>query len=381
MKQRKNLKTDLTRRSWIVLATSALAGCGGGGSSTAGAPGTGGTGQYAQVYSQGNISGFGSVIVNGVKYDDALAVVQVNGAAATSADLRLGMIAAVQGEQSADVTLGTARHIEVWSIAQGLVTQLNGSVPGEFMVAGMTLKADTTTVFDGIANAAALALGQQLAVWGLQSGADGSHWTCTRVAVVADTAVVSTGLVQLVSLQPMLNGWLLSGSAAASLNAGQLVRVQGTLAGSTLTAASVKLLSPGLGVQPQGEVEIEGLVTSIASSNHFTLGSIDVDASSTSYHPVLGARVEVYGTWQNGTLKATQVEIEDSLSLHSVEIEASIEQYTSLDNFVVRGQRCDATLAIISHGTAADLKIGAKVHIKGTKTGDVLMVTTLELDN
>jgi hypothetical protein len=382
MKQRKYLNTDLTRRNWIVLATSALSGCGGGDVSTAGAPGTGGTGNYA-LYSQGSISGFGSVIVNGVKYDDALALVQVNGVAAMSADLRLGMVAGVQGELSADVTLGTASHIEVWSIAQGLVTQLNGSVPGEFMLAGMTINADTSTVLDGFVNVGALTVGQRLAVWGLQARADGSHWTATRIEVVADTALVSTGLVQVVNLQKTLNGLLLTGSAVASLTAGQLVRVQGTLSitGSTLTVTSAKLLSPGAGTQLQGEAEIEGVVTSIASTSRFMLGSIDVDASSTSYLPVLGARVEVYGTWQNGVLKATKADIEDEETLHAVELEARIEQYTSQANFVVRGQRCDATQARISHGTAADLQVGVKVHIKGTKTGNVLMVTTLELDN
>ena len=62
MKTRENLNTKLTRRSWIVLASSALTGCGGGGSTTASAPGTGGTG----IYAQGSISGFGSVILNGI---------------------------------------------------------------------------------------------------------------------------------------------------------------------------------------------------------------------------------------------------------------------------------------------------------------------------
>lgn len=383
MKQRKNLNPHLTRRSWIVLATSTLAGCGGGGSSssTASMPGTGGTG----IYAQGSISGFGSVIMNGIKFDDTAAKVQVDGVTATSADLRLGMVAAVQGERNAaDVTLGTASSIQVWSVAQGVVSQVGS---GEFTLAGMTVQTDSTTVFDGIANAAALSLGLRVAVWGLQAGADGTRWTATRVAVVPATAVVSTGLVSVADSQRSLNGLLLTGPDAGSLTAGQLVRVQGALsaAGDSLALASFKLLGSGVSAQPQGEIEIEGLVTTIPSAGRFMLGSIEVDASSAVYNPVtaqitLGARVEVYGSWQSGVLKATEVELETEQALHAVEISGLIEQFTSLANFVVREQRCDATNATISHGTVADLRVGVQVKVKGAKAGgDVLVVTELEI--
>lgn len=391
MKQRKNSNTEITRRNWMVLATSALTGCGGGGGGLASAPGTGGTGQCAQVYSQGSISGFGSVIVNGVKFDDTNAVVQVNGASVTSDNLRLGMVASVQGELITGGALGIASRIEVLSIAQGLVTQLNKNVPGEFMLAGLTVNADTTTVLDGVANLAMLDVGQRLAVWGFQAGADGRHWSATRVAVVTDTTAVSTGLITIVDSQKTINGFLLAGSTVTSLATGQLMWVQGTLnqAGTTLNVTNFKLLSPGLGAGPDEVVEIEGVVATTPSSSGFMLGNIQVVlSSSTTYSPagsqtqvVKDARVEVYGTWQNGTLKAAMVEIEDSLSLHEVEIEARIEQFTSLADFVVRGQRCDATKARIGHGTVANLKVGVKVKVEGAKAGDVLLVTKLEFDN
>lgn len=382
-----NRGSALTRRRWIVLASAALAGCGGGGSAgvnIAGLPGTGGTG----IYVLGSISGFGSVIVNGTKFDDMHATVQVNGLAATPSDLRLGMVVGLQGERDASALLGTASSIEVWSIAQGLVTQ---SAAGEFTVAGMTVRTDSATVFDGISSAALLAGGQRVTVWGLQAGADGRTWQATRVAVMfgATTAtLVSTGLINVVGAQRSLNGLLLTGLAAGSLAAGQLVRVQGTLSanGPSLTVESFKIKNFGLAAQPLGEVEIEGVVTTLPSAaGRFMLGGIEVDASKASLSPAtaqitLGARVEVYGIWQQGVLKATKIELEDEQTLHEVEIEAPIEQFTSLANFVVRGQSCDATHATISHGTAADLRVGVKVKVKGAKAGgDVLMVAELEL--
>lgn len=386
MTSRKNLTTDLTRRHWLVLAASVLTGCGGGGggSTTASAPGTGGTG----IYAQGSISGFGSVILNGVKFDDTAAEVWLDGVKLASSDLRLGMVAAIQGARGLDLTLGTASHIDVWSIAQGLVTQgaVTPGAAGQFTVLGMTVQTDSNTVFDGVSAPAQLTPGQRVAVWGLQVDAGGSTWKATRVAVVTGTPMVSSGLARVNNSQRYLNGLQLTG-LGATLPEGQLVRVVGTLAldGASLDVSSVKLFDQLVSEPPQGEIEIEGFVTTPLVDGRFMLGNMTVDASTATYRPTtsvltVGARVEVYGRWQSGVLKAREVEFEDEQTLHEVEITAVIEAFTSLADFVVRGQRCNATSAIISHGTAADVRLGVSVKVQGTKNGDVLMVTVLELE-
>lgn len=367
----------LSRRSVLAIAVSVLVACGGG--LQIGLPGTGGTGMYAQ----GSISGFGSVVVNGIKFDDTSAAVQVNGIAAHSSDLRIGMVAGVQGEAGATPTLGTASLIDVWSAAQGTISSV---ASGQFTLNGMTIRTDNGTVFDGVASAAQLAPGVRVAVWGLQASADGRSWTATRVAVVTDTTVVSSGMVGIGNGLRSLNGIALTGTAAASLNAGDLARVSGILSqsGDSLEVTGVKLLGPLAGATQQGEGEVEGVVTTLLAGGHFMMGSTEVDASGALLDPstlqiAVGTRVEVHGTWQAGLLKAGKVEAESEQILAQVEIEAPIEQFTSLADFVVRGQRCDASQATISHGTAADVKVGVKVHIKGIKAGDVLMVNDLEL--
>lgn len=386
MSQHKYPDPQLTRRNWMVLATSALAGCGGGGIGLAGSPGTGGTG----IYLQGTISGFGSVIINGIKFDDVQATVQVDGATATAAQLRLGMVASLQGHLGAVAAMGTASSIDVWSIAQGLITQVGA---GEFTVAGLTVLTDSTTVLDGVASAALLSMGQRVAVWGLQAGADARTWKATRVAVLAALAnapLVSTGLVSVEDSQRYLNGLRLTGTLVAGLMAGQLVRVQGALSsnGDSLAAVRVDMQGLKLGALPAGEIEIEGVVTTPLLNGRFMLGNIVVDASGAHYKPAnfvlrVGARVEVYGSWQpDGVLKATEIEYEDDETLNTVKIEAHVEQFTSLADFVVRGQRCNASGATISHGSVADLRVGVKVKVKGIKAGgDVLMVTELEFDH
>jgi hypothetical protein len=387
LSQHKNFNSPVTRRSWLGLAVATLTGCGGGSSTTAGAPGTGGTGQYAMVYSQGSITGFGSVIINGIKFDDVQASVQLNGVAAATTDLRLGMVAAVQGQRSASAALGTASSIEVWSMGQGQIAQVLTAGGTEFTVAGMTVQTDNATVFDGVSAAAQLAAGSRVAVWGLQVSADGRRWKATRVALVTATAQVSTGLVSVSGVQRQLNGLTLTGAAAAALTAGELVRVQGTLSADGRSVAVQRVTRLGastVGAQPEGDIEIEGFVTSAPSSSGFMLGSIKVDTRSAVYSPAgasmaLGSRVEVYGSWQAGVLKATQVDLSDEDRLNAVEIEARIEQFTSVADFVLRGQRCDASSARLTNGTAAKLKVGVKVNVKGAKSGgDVLIVSELE---
>ena len=380
MKQQIGLSSPIRRRSLLALAVGGLTGCGGGeiGTLFAGPPGTGGTGLFAQ----GTISGFGSVIVNGIRFDDTAATVQVNGVNVTSLELRLGMVADVQGLRGADLTLGVANAIAVWSIAQGVVSQVQG---GQFMVAGMLVQTDAATVFDGIGSVAALANGLRVAVWGLQSGIDGSRWTATRVAVVASTTLVGSGIV---SAAGTLNGLALSGAAVASLGVGQLVRVQGQLArsGTSVNVESVKLLGLQSDSMPQGEVEMEGLVTALLSGSRFMLGSVEVDASSVSLAALykvlaVGQRIEVEGTWVGRVLKAGKLEMESEQQLDEVEIEARIEQFTSLADFVVRGQRCNASVAKITEGKVSDMKVGVKVKLHGTKAGDVLMVTELKISD
>jgi len=370
--------TGLTRRACLVLVGSALSGCGGGGLASL-VPGTGGTG--SPLYSQGSISGFGSVIVNGIKFDDTQATVLIDGAAAKSADLRLGMVAGVQGQRSAaDVTLGTAAAIEVWSIALGPVESVSGIT---FVASGMTIDTDSNTVFEGISAGSSLTTGQTVSVWGLQVATDGSRWRATRVNLVAaSTNRVVTGLV---SSQTTLNGWVLSG--AGSLPTNTMVRLQGTSTDSThLNVSSTQVLNYGFETYAEGTLEIEGVVTSIPANGRFMLGNIMVDASAPALSTLVsqlavGNQIEVYGSWTSGVLLASQIVLEGEQS-KGIEIEAKIETFTSVADFVMRGQRCDATPVKLSDTLATKLSTWkGLIKVKGTILGEVLMVTELEFEN
>jgi hypothetical protein len=366
----------LNRRHWLTLALGSLSGCGGGDISTAGTPGTGGTGMYAV----GSIQGFGSVIVNGIKFDDTQASIVVNGLTLTSAALRLGMVAQVHGERSSTATLGTASQIAVWSIAQGSVSSVSST---QCTVAGMTLRINSNTVFDGV-SAATLTVGQTVTVWGLQADSTATVWTASRITLTSASTVVSTGLLQRTSGgQTHINGLTLSGDGLDSVSSGSLLWVEGQLSGiQQLQVSRSVLLDTGL--PRSGEAEVEGMVTAVSRGQRFTLGTVPVDASAlTLSSPVaVGQRLEVSGQWQNGTLIATKLELEDEDQPHDIEIQAPIQSYTSLSDFVVRSQHCNASsVTQIGNGSAADLKVGVVVKVKGTLSGNVLIVTELEIEN
>ncbi|GAB4217978.1 MAG: hypothetical protein Fur007_21980 [Rhodoferax sp.] len=367
-----------------MASSAVLVGCGGGGGLTALVPGTGGTG--SPVFAQGSISGFGSVILNGITFDDTQASVQINGLPANSSDLRLGMVADVEGDRdSANLTLATARSIAVWSLANGQVQALGAS---SFSIMGMVCLVNANTVFDGFNALAQVQPGQRLTVWGLQANADASQWQATRVALSTDAVDAATGLLQSSGGGWQLNGLRLTGAFDAQSHAGRLVRVLGAVSvdGRSFDVGQIIDVDASSLKPSEGEAEIEGFVTRIDSAQRFAMGTIEVDASRASQDPVgavlrLGARIEIYGYWSNGLLVANHVEFEDEQTLHEAELKGEVTQFNSIANFLVRGQRVDASAAVFSHGSASDLRNGVKVKVKGTKAGDVVQATKVEFDD
>ena len=100
MQSRTHQPTPLTlwQRAKVLWLALALVACGGGVDSG----GTGATSSYAS----GPITGFGSVIVNGVRFDDSLASISDDdGTLRQRGDLRLGMSVEIRGSAiSTDAT-------------------------------------------------------------------------------------------------------------------------------------------------------------------------------------------------------------------------------------------------------------------------------------
>ena len=95
----------------------------------------------------GTISGFGSVIVNGVRFDDSSASISMDDVTRSRDQLRVGMVVRVRGRIHADGT-GVAESIQYNDCVQGPITAMN-QVRNSVTVLGQTVQLDEETVFDG----------------------------------------------------------------------------------------------------------------------------------------------------------------------------------------------------------------------------------------
>ena len=114
--------------------------------------GSGGTGLTEPTHSSGAISGFGSIIVNGVRFDDSAAsIVDDDGVPHVSTDLKLGMVVDVEGVLHGNRTDGFARTIQFGNEIAGPVESVDKTT-GRMVVLGQVVQVDADTVFSGYAS-------------------------------------------------------------------------------------------------------------------------------------------------------------------------------------------------------------------------------------
>ena len=142
----------ITQMLSLLLAVT-LVGCGGSGSSadTSQPPQPVATAQTTV----GQITGFGSIYVNGVEYETDGSVYEVDDSVASGDDaLAVGMVVKVQGSVNADGLTGHADNIvyddDIEGIVEDLATDANDPNIKTFMVMGVSVQADKNgTNFEG----------------------------------------------------------------------------------------------------------------------------------------------------------------------------------------------------------------------------------------
>ena len=316
-----------------ALATGVLmAACGGGGSSSTAGVGTGGTGTS---YSDGRISGFGSIIVNGIRYDDSRATVTDDDSVSFSKDdLKLGMVVGVQGGSLVDdsatgLSNGTATAIQFVSELKGLVNAKSASA---LTVMGQTVNVDNATVFDGFAaGLSSVAVNDSVEVYALFDAATQTYLATRIEKKVGLTVYKISGLISalnttsktfVLGTAPTAQTVSYAGIAAAQLPAladGVRVRVKvnPTPVGGAWVATQVR---SGVASLPNAAMaEVEGLVSNFVSLSNFKLNGVSVNAGGSvvyedgsSANVVNGQRIEVKGTVQNGVLVASKIEIKNA---------------------------------------------------------------------
>lgn len=367
--------------------------CGGG-------VGSGGTGGFAS----GPISGFGSVIVNGVRFDDTVAtVVDGEGNTRTRDDLRLGMTVEIDSG-AITVALGgqaaSANRIEFDSALRGPVTQVDKG-NNSFKLLGQGVQVDATTVFDErLTNGLnGLTTGRMLEVYAVFDPAT-ERYRATRVEPASSSAslLLRGPMAQLDTTAKTLRigattfGYGSASGVPADLAAGQFVRLRLVVDGTARWRVTAFGAAPR-SLPDADEAKLEGLISAFTSATSFSINGRPVDATAASFPDgrsglKLGVRVEVEGSLRNGVLLAKKVEIrtDDDERDEGFELEGSITSITAdLSSFVLRGQTVSTQRAglIYSGGKASDLKVGAKVHVKGVLSADGQRIeaTRIEFDD
>jgi hypothetical protein len=399
-------KLQLALVGLMGIAVCALVACGG---ATQSGVGVGGTGSGAQTIAvaptpvtvTGPITGFGSVIVNGTRFDDTAALVIRDAKTIANNALRLGMTIEVTGTKSADGLTGTAETIRVFSEIKGTTQTINLAL-SSISVLGTAITIDSNTVFSGVASITDIRLGDVIEAYGLRNLATGDI-SATRVEIERPptpsgggpviTPVSLTGVIQNLNSANStfsVNGQLVGYASAiisGVLTNGLSVKVQGnsSSASSQISAAAVTVTMPTAPNEGR-QTEIEGIVTSFQSRSDFKLNGVSINASSSALSTTQtsrlsnGARCQVTGIVKSSIVQASKLECESSASNTTFEVSGNISAFTSASNFTVRNQVIDASSATFSSGSVTSLRVGREVSVKGPVIGGVLKASTIEIN-
>ncbi|EHR70219.1 hypothetical protein BurJ1DRAFT_1347 [Burkholderiales bacterium JOSHI_001] len=385
-----------------LLALALLAGCGGGGSDAA--VGTGG-GATVASYALGPITGYGSIVVNGVHYNEKSARVfedDVECGACASA-LKLGMVVEIQGGAvDTSTSRANAATVRFGSELKGPVSAVDTS-GGLITLLDQTVAVSSSTVWDssltgGITKLAELlAAGPVLLEVHAQFNSATGQYLATRIEL--ETSLSSYKLRGTVASldtvattfkigNAIINyGGIPTASRPANLADGLKLRVR--LATAQVNGQWVATtLSTGVRkVEDSSHAHLRGTIGTVNSPTSFTVDGITVDASNASWPDgttglVAGARVEVEGAMVNGVLVATKVEFDshhsgDDDDRNKPEIDGTVSAVdTSAKTFQIEGRSETISYAGASFkdGTVAKLLVGAVVEVKARLASDGSLV-------
>ncbi len=310
----------------VVLAFAS--GCGGGGGGGAAPPTTpppvGGIGRTGIAV--GPIATFGSVVVNGVRYETGGATFTINGVPGSESDLRVGQIISVKGSIDDNGMTGDADDINFDDNVKGPIQSID-TATSQIVVLGQTVLINPETSFDD-------------------------------------------------SIVP---------ASIDGLNVNDIVEVSGLVdAAGRITATRIELKPAGT------EFEVLGIVSGHVAANFlFNINDLVVDYSTATLDNFPGGQindgdfVEAKGMSlnANGELNATRVELKNALpdaeNGDHIEIQGFITRFASAQDFDVTGFPVTTNAStVFEGGDAADLGLNIKVEVEGDVNASGVLVAT-----
>lgn len=322
----------------LISAAMILTACGGGSDTAPVAnpdPDGGSGGITGTGVAVGPITGFGSVIVNGVTYDTAGATFTRDGLAATQSDFAVGQFVLVTGTID-DSTSGTADTVTFEDNVDGPVSSVD-DVARSLVILGQTVLVSATTSFDDscpgsldeLAGVAAVEVSGPVKADG---SIEASRIECKAVAGELEV----TGLVSNLDTTAMtfeINALVVDYGAAVLdnfpsagvINNGDPVEAKGNGLGDNgeLLATRVEYKGARIADDDGVHAEIEGFVTRFVSSSDFDVSGIRVTTNGSTVFEDgaagdlgLNLKVEVEGEFDaTGVLLATKVQFKQGTNI------------------------------------------------------------------
>lgn len=380
-----------------------LSGCGSGGDGAPSGPVSGSASGSAAA--SGTITGFGSVFVNGKKFDTSGSSFSVDGQPGSQSDLKLGMTVMVTGSFNGDQR--SASTVRQRDAVEGLVQSV--AADGlSLVVMGQTVLVDNTTLIDnnipgqnilnlvagtdavevnghirpdGVIQATFIEKKLPGAVTPEVRGFVKNHNDAAKTLQIGNLTVNYTTALINDMPSPVGNAWngLFVEAKGTQFTPGPNVQTQGTL-------VATKVESENQGVQQADEFEVEGFVTQVLGAGDFFIGTTHVQTTpntefrgGTIDEIVVGAKLSAEGRLANGILTAKHVKFHESARLEGSIAEINVAANT----FTITGLP-GVTVAVNSQtefktdggNTLNDLLVGDHVRVRGRIGGGNLVIAT-----
>lgn len=402
----------------VCAAVGALQACGGAGEPMALNDNPGGVASYAGVTSSymGPISGLGSIVVNGVRFETTSAKVHdsddLYGTQEYLDPLAMGMTVALEGSADDAQALGRASQIRLVGGVRGTITSISDTL---MVVGGQNVALNGNTL---MAPATGLNVGDFVNVFGLMQ-AD-NQFLATRVVRSSAAAFTLDAAWRGQSADAVQSGtgWamtLRTGTdagfevscpvstcavqpAGADLRGAHALRVLATddaqRMGNRIVASRIQVLDVPNLLQWEGATVAQTKIKGVAATEgaQWTVGGVPVLFSGTPVPWVAGQFYEVKGSLTNGQLTVTRWEQEGRESDRVVTSGVSTggtthyrhELYGAVSDLqgsrmTVQGTPVDVSQARFEHGSLAALSQGVYVEVKGVLTQGVLVASQIDI--
>ncbi|MBL4853746.1 MAG: hypothetical protein JKY25_05850 [Robiginitomaculum sp.] len=355
----------------LLSAGVSLAACGGGGTTApaplvAAPPPPPVTQAPTPTTAVGPISGFGSVIVNGVRYNTDTASFIINGETGTQDDLGVGSYVIVEATVDSSGN-ATAQSVKYNDAVQGPISSID-TVNNRMVVLGQTVIIDGNTSFDSQITPRSLlglAVGDNVEISGT-GDADGNIIASRIEREPANSEFEVRGIVsnldtnartfQINQLTVDYSQAVLEDFGTNVLANGLLVDAEGTNFNNADTLIATKVEYEGeegrdddsVGNE-NDEAEIEGIVTEFSSSSSFKISGVPIITNASTRYEygtatdiALNVRLEAEGTYNaNQVLVAEEIEFKnrssssgDSSNDSNIKVETTLDAVNTATNLI-----------------------------------------------